>query len=441
MHASPLRVAPWLLTAAFCLAAPLRAQEPGPTWAAMADLSEARGRHSATLLANGTVLIAGGQDVAGRPLAASEIYDPATGIYSPLASPLPMPLWGHTAARLDDGTVLIAGGNGEGGLPVADAQLFDPAAAAFIRVGYMSTPRSQHTGMLLGDGRVLLAGGTDGATAVARLELYDPAARTISPAPSALLAPRQNHIATRLIDGRVLIAGGSNSSGMVGTAELYDPSSGTVATARVLNVARELASGATLLDGTVLVAGGRSAENLDLDMAEVYSPVANTFTLVPALMSTARSGHLGVQLLHNGKVLIAGGTNAGQLVANAEVYDPVTGAFRTVESPTTARQLFAANFFYRTPASCSPPADSTALRPRSPPPSLPPQRGSSQAAPRSTVFSSAVCKSGRGSSPRGPAQPGEIFKPCCSAPQCSVSRRTSMSRARRAAVPGTQMGA
>src|SRR5207245_4053660 len=97
-------------------------------------------------------------------------------------------------------------------------------------------------------------------------------------APSALLAPRQNHIATRLIDGRVLIAGGSNSSGMVGTAELYDPSSGTVATARVLNVARELASGATLLDGTVLVAGGRRAESVDLDMAEVYSPVANTFT-------------------------------------------------------------------------------------------------------------------------------------------------------------------
>src|SRR2546427_443971 len=62
-------------------------------------------------------------------------------------------------------------------------------------------------------------------------------------------------------------------------------------------------------------------------------------------MGTARSGHLGVQLLHNGKVLISGGTSGGQLVTSAEVYDPVTGAFRPVDSPGTARRLFGANFF------------------------------------------------------------------------------------------------
>src|SRR2546428_7448246 len=62
-------------------------------------------------------------------------------------------------------------------------------------------------------------------------------------------------------------------------------------------------------------------------------------------MGTARSGHLGVQLLHNGKVLISGGTSGGQLVTSAEFYDPVTGAFRPVDSPGTARRLFGANFF------------------------------------------------------------------------------------------------
>src|SRR5437870_9107534 len=62
-------------------------------------------------------------------------------------------------------------------------------------------------------------------------------------------------------------------------------------------------------------------------------------------MGTTRSGHLGVQVLHNGKVLISGGTSGGQLVTSAEVYDPVTGAFRPVDSPGTARRLFGANFF------------------------------------------------------------------------------------------------
>src|SRR5437867_3074028 len=339
-----VRGTPWLLAAALLFATRLWAQEPG-TWVPMADLNQARGGHTATLLANGSVLIAGGKDVAGQPLASAEIYDPATGRYALLTSPLPTPVWGHTATRLNDGTILIAGGNGNDGQPVAAAQLFDPAAGTFIRVGSMSTPRSQHTSTLLGDGRVLLAGGTDGVSAVAQLELYDPDARAVSGAPSSLSTARQNHTATRLPQGVVLIAGGSNSSGTLGTAELYDPSSGTVAAAGGLSVGRALASAALLLDGTVLVAGGQSAANRDLDSAEVYDPIRKTFTLVPAQMSTARSGHLGVQLLYNGRVLIAGGPNGGQPVATAEVYDPVTGAFGAVESPTTARQLFAANFF------------------------------------------------------------------------------------------------
>src|SRR3989475_1187726 len=71
----------------------------------------------------------------------------------------------------------------------------------------------------------------------------------------------------------------------------------------------------------------------------------NAFTLLPALMSTARSAHTGLRLLHNGKVLLVGGTSAGQLVPTTEVYDPVTSVFRQVGSPPTARQLFGTNFF------------------------------------------------------------------------------------------------
>ena len=339
------RVSPWwLLTAALWLATPVWAQEPW-TWAPIADLNQPRAEHTATLLANGTVLIAGGRDAAGQPLASAEIYDPATGAYTLLASPLPAPVWGHTANRLSDGTVLIAGGTGDGGLPVAAAQLFDPATGAFTALDPLSTPRARHTATLLRDGRVVLVGGTDGVEPLASLEVYDPTTRTFSLAPSALVVPRQDHTATLLPDRRVLIAGGSNASGALDSAELYDPTAGTVSPAGPLSVPRTLASAALLLDGTALVAGGQTTTSEDLDSAEVYDAATNAFTPLPAPMGTARSGHLGVQLLDNGKVLISGGTSGGQLVPSAEVYDPVTGAFQPVDSPVTARRLFGANFF------------------------------------------------------------------------------------------------
>src|SRR5437667_3730755 len=334
----------WLLALALGTATPVWAQAPG-TWARIVDLNKARAEHTATLLPNGTVLIAGGKDVAGQPLTSAEIYNPVTGVYTVLSSPLPTPVWGHTATGLNDGTVLLAGGTGDGGLPVNAAVLYDPATDTFAALDPLSTPRARHTATLLRDGKVLIAGGTDGPNALASLEVYDPPTRTFSLAPSALLTPRQNHAATLLNDGRLLVAGGSNSLGALNSAELYDPGGSTVSPAGPLNVPRTLASAALLLDGTVLLAGGQSAKDLDLNTAEVYDPATNIFTLLPALMSTARSAHTGLRLLHNGKVLLVGGTSAGQLVPTTEVYDPVTSVFRQVGSPTTARQLFGTNFF------------------------------------------------------------------------------------------------
>src|SRR5216117_2979445 len=334
----------WLLALALGTATPVWAQAPG-TWARIVDLNKARAEHTATLLSNGTVLIAGGKDVAGQPLTSAEIYNPVTGVYTVVSSPLPTPVWGHTATGLNDGTVLLAGGTGDGGLPVNAAVLYDPATDTFAALDPLSTPRARHTATQLRDGKVLIAGGTDGPNALASLEVYDPPTRTFSLAPSALLTPRQDHAATLLNDGRLLVAGGSNSLGALDSAELYDPGGSTVSPAGPLNVPRTLASAALLLDGTVLLAGGQSAKDLDLNTAEVYDPAMNSFTLLPALMSAARSAHTGVRLLHNGKVLLVGGTSAGQLVPTTEVYDPVTSVFRQVGSPTTARQLFGTNFF------------------------------------------------------------------------------------------------
>src|SRR2546422_6983481 len=129
----------WLLALALGLASPASAQAPG-TWAPIAGLNQARAGHTATLLANGTVLIAGGKDAAGRPLATAELYDPAIGHYTQLAASLPAPVWGHTATLLNDGSVLIAGGEGNGGLPGLAAQVFDPGTGTFTAGGSHATP-------------------------------------------------------------------------------------------------------------------------------------------------------------------------------------------------------------------------------------------------------------------------------------------------------------
>src|SRR5438094_845565 len=271
-----------LLALALGIASPASAQAPG-TWAPIADLNQPRAEHTATLLANGTVLIAGGRDAADQPLASAEIYDPATGAYTLLASPLPAPVWGHTATRLDDGTVLIAGGQ-RGVRYRRAAQLFDPASDTFAALTPMSTPRGRHTATLLRDGRVLLVGGTDGVEPLASLEIYDPTKRTFSPAPSALAVARQDHTATLLPDGRVLVAGGSDFSGALESAELYDPTAGTVSPAAPLNVPRTLASAALLLDGTVLVAGGQTTTSEDLDSAELYDAATHALARLAALM-------------------------------------------------------------------------------------------------------------------------------------------------------------
>src|SRR5439155_1083249 len=180
------RVSPWwLLTAALWLATPVWAQEPW-TWAPTADLNQPRAEHTATLLANGTVLVAGGRDAAGQPLASAEIYDPATGVYTLLASALPAPVWGHPANRLSAGTVLIAGGSNASGA-LDSAELYDPTAGTVSPAGPLSVPRTLASAALLLDGTALVAGGqTTTSEDLDSAEVYDAATNAFTPLPAPM---------------------------------------------------------------------------------------------------------------------------------------------------------------------------------------------------------------------------------------------------------------
>src|SRR5439155_209924 len=302
-HVSALVTRSVLLVMQLLCAVPLSAQPPG-TWSPKGNLSQARTGHTATVLANGKVLIVGGKDVDGQAMPTAELYDPATGLYSLVPTNLPVPVSGHTATLLLNGNVLIVGGKAESGTPIPYAQVFDTASNTFAGPVILSVPRSEHTATSLKDGRVIIAGGTDGSIALSTIEIYDPLAAGFSLSPISLSVARQRHTATLLDDGTVLFAGGSNGDASLTSAERYNGENGTMAPTGSLIMTRSGHSAALLLDGTVFVAGGKNALGQNLNSAEIYTPTANAFSLVTATMSIPRSGHTGAQLQDNGREMI-----------------------------------------------------------------------------------------------------------------------------------------
>ncbi|MGC1903439.1 MAG: kelch repeat-containing protein [Candidatus Acidiferrum sp.] len=289
------------------------------------SMATARGVHTATLLNNGKVLIAGGeQDAATVFLASAELYDPTTRSFSPTGN-LDTARWAHTATRLNDGKVLIAGGENKNGT-LTDAELYDPSTGTFSPTGDLNTPRSFHTATLLNNGMVLIAGG---CCYVASAELYDPTTGTFSPTGS-LNVGREYSTATLLKDGKALLVGGNAGQGDLASAELYDPTTGTFTTTGSLNSAERYQAATLLNDGTVLITGGIDFPTV----AELFNPNTGSFAVTGPLM--ARWLH-SATLLSDGTVLVAGGYDGTNDVSSAQLYGPATGTFSLTGSLNTAR--------------------------------------------------------------------------------------------------------
>ncbi len=300
-----------------------------------------RNNDTATLLKNGMVLIAGGEE-AGTSLSLAELYNPATGMFSVTGS-LNVARQNHTATLLPDGTVLITGGetgNSDNLVDLNSAELYDPANGTFtLTTGSMTTVRSSHMAALLNDGTVLIAGGeapsgTVNNATLSSAETYDPATQLFSAISASLTTPREAASTALLNGGTVLIAGGFQyPTSSLASAELYDPTSQTfTATTGSMTIARTPAENepipATLLtNGTVLFEGGETPNtNSPLATAEIYDPVAQTFTAT-ASMNEARDGNTATRLI-DGSVLAAGGDgvlpgdSSNTTLATAELYEP-----------------------------------------------------------------------------------------------------------------------
>jgi hypothetical protein len=222
------------------------------------------GAATATLLPNGKVLKTGGYNAQSQIAPptysnSAELYDPASGTWSLTASLGDKRAY-HTATLLLDGKVLVAGGFD--GTTLATAELYDPATGTWTATGNLNEERFQHTATLLASGKVLVAGG--GAT---NAELYDPATG-IWTLTGALREARAKHSAVLLSNHKVLVTGGRNSSGSLATAELYDPTAGTWTPTGTMHQSHWRHTATILPDKQVLIAGGGGT---DARGAELYT--------------------------------------------------------------------------------------------------------------------------------------------------------------------------
>jgi len=300
-----------------------------------APMLEPRSGHTATLLPDGKVLIAGGMRRNQDFYRSAELYDPATGKFQATGE-MSIARVGQAAVLLRSGKVLIAGGwIGHG--CTNSAELYDPATGKFMVIAKMTTCRARPSATLLANGDVLLAGGADrGDTpgGIASAEVFHAATLTFE-AVGSMHSGRISHTATLLNDGRVLVTGGRGDS-LTGTAELYDPKTKQFTLAGSLLTARYKHTAGLLPDGRVLIAGGSDERDWSgsLNSAEIYDPRSGKFTATAPLNDARFKLPDEAVQLASGELLIAGGSKL------VEVYNPATGKFAVASGQLDDRWHF-----------------------------------------------------------------------------------------------------
>jgi hypothetical protein len=316
--------------------------------------------HTATLLHDGTVLVAGGYNTAA--LFTAELYTPRTTTTTAnwtSAGNIGPPRRDHTASLLTTGQVLLIGG-GAGLNDLDSAEMYTPASGVAGSwspyPAVLTQTRSYHTATVLNNSANLMAhGGKElvlvvGGGLVPTADLYDPTSPATQASAVPDISPRYSHTATLLPSGEVLVTGGfdasatSAASAVLATAELFNAAGSGVSATTPLTTARYLHS-ATLVNGKVLVVGGIDAMGNFLASAELYDPVAKSWTATGSL-ATPRYGHIATLMTsgpYAGQVMVMGGRNASNpTLSSAELYDPASGSWSGAANLQKGRAVFSA---------------------------------------------------------------------------------------------------
>jgi len=345
LHVGLLLALVGLIGATALLLGPARraSAQAAASWSYTGSLNTARTEHTATLLQNGKVLVAGGNGSDGNhiPLSlnSAEVYDPATEMWSNTGN-LNIGRVAPIATLLQNGKVLVAGGYNfvafQGPIDLSSAELYDPATGTWSYTGSLNTARRGPTATLLQNGKVLVAGGYNfvpfqGSVTFNSAELYDPATGTWSYTGS-LNTPLGVQTATLLSNGKVLaISGSADTVTSQNAAELYDPATGSWSMTGSLNSVLHTYTATLLPNGKVLVLGivGCSLDDCDF-AAELYDPTTGLWinTDNPGIYEPTAT------LLPSGKILLVG------YGGFATLYDPAVGTFSGTANLNTGRRSY-----------------------------------------------------------------------------------------------------
>jgi len=338
----------------------------GP-WVALPGMSVARVLHTATELHDGRIVVAGGSTFDGPPYGTVfDSFEVLSGGAWLDGGTMAVARSHHSATLLPDGRLIVAGGAGVDGGATSTTELF---VSDLWKPGPdLAGGRRAHGATLLPDGRLLLSGGASNAGATASAELLHASDDTFTPGPplpsanagmavavlpgdqllsigrdgthlldgasgawlsaAPMHAARENAAAVALADGRVVVTGGRGPARVHGSAEVRERDGGWDLAAS-MSEPRELHAAALLPRGLVLVAGGRGASGDLLSSVEIFDSYGQTWRRAPPL-SLARERPAAVRL-PDGRVLVAGGTTAdGAGTTAAEVFDPATATWRAV---------------------------------------------------------------------------------------------------------------
>jgi N-acetylneuraminic acid mutarotase len=258
-------------------------------WSLTGNMHVARENFSATLLRNGEVLVAGGDD-AHQPfvkaLSSAELYNPVTGKWK-LTSSMHTARFHQIATLLPNGNVLVAGGDDGAGYAsstsaclcphaTASTELYNPSKGIWSKTGNMNRARDLFTSVVIPDsnGKVFVAGGftcnttTGSCIVMSSAEIYANGKWTLI---AYMHTARYNFIAASLGASQILVAGGLTSARIdTNTAEIYNTVTGTWSSAASMKIPCDQSTASDLANGQLLTTGGVNSTGA-LSSAEVYA--------------------------------------------------------------------------------------------------------------------------------------------------------------------------